>query len=75
MGETEIEFKAFARKVRRLLKEIEWNGSACELDYDWEENPIEEYYPACPACGEQWEHRDDCKLFALIKESNEIIRN
>ena len=71
---TDKEIKSFARRVRRLLKSIEWSGDSCELDYDWEENPIEEHYPCCPSCGGINYHDENCKLIALANEATVIIK-
>ena len=66
--------RRFAKHVQRFIKDIEWNGYDCELDYDWDEEPEEEYYPACPSCGGQMYHHDGCKLVALRAEATAVLK-
>ena len=74
---TEQKVRQFANRVASLLEQIQWNGDYCELEYDWDENPEEEWhYFACPCCmaRESEGHDEGCDLKALLDEAYEIAK-
>ena len=71
--------KKYLNNVLGVLKEVEYAGDYEEPYYDCEENQIAGFhYDCCPVCGsvrysKDFYHEEDCKLYKLIKQTEEML--
>jgi alanyl-tRNA synthetase len=63
------------RKLKKLLKEIEYSASEIQWDYDREDNLYQSgSIKECPICayGEDFGHAPDCRLAKLLDKQKTL---